>query len=152
MSDNAKPTFMVRPAKAADTFWEVENSSTKPGARMQLWATKGENARWYIDYTTLGRAVITNVLSGLVAGIHVEPRNGAKLLQLDRNTAEPWQYEFTLHRDRDRPDLQFFSLAAQPLYRIECENGNVGSGTALQLWGTTLEPTLRQLEAIVPAR
>ena len=150
MADPApqKPQYVIHPSKVTDTCWEVENSSTKHGARIQLWNTHGPNATWHIDYTELGRVVITNVLSGLVVGLRDKPGNGAKLVQLDRNLVGPERYEFTLHSDRERPDLQFFSLAAHPLYRIECEDGNLGDGTALQLWDNTLERTLWHLQTL----
>ena len=150
MSDSAsrKPEYIIHPSKVTNTRWEVEDSSTKHGARIQLWNAHGRNTVWNIDYTDVGFVVITNVLSGLVVGIRDNPGNGAKLVQLDRKLADPTQYEFTLRHDQQRPDLQFFSLAAHPLYRVECEDGNLGDGTALQLWDNTLERTLWQLETL----
>lgn len=147
-SGSRKPQYVIHPSKVTNTCWEVENSGSKPGARLQLWGTHGPNATWHIDYTDMGLVVITNVLSGLVAGIRDKPGNGAKLVQLDPNLVEPERYRFTLHRDQQRPELQFFSLAAQPLYRIECENGNLGDGTSLQLWDNTLERTLWHLQTL----
>jgi hypothetical protein len=111
-----------------------------------LWETAGDQSKWQIEYDQIGNVTLRNKNSGLLAGILDYPENGAKLVQVDpKKCKSADSYTFTLNRNPEYPGMSFFCLAKYPLYRVECENGNLGSRTKIQLWDTTLPRTYWRL-------
>ena len=134
---------LIIPSKSVGTgkpcIIEVEDASHKDGARIQLWDTDRSCGRWYFEPVNDQPSVyrIRNQESKKYLGTK-SLGNAVKCVQLSEDSICS---RFYVVRHQDAHDRYVIMPVGDIDYRIECEDGNLGNNTAIQLYETTLRRT-----------
>jgi len=126
----------IRPGKGGDACIEVEDGSDNPGKRIQLYNSDGKRTLWRIEHFRDDVYRIRNAMSDKILTVE-GLQQGSKAKLSDGDSYD----EFKVREHPYYPERWIFEPKDNPLARVECEKGNLGNGTAIQLWPTSQERT-----------